>query len=380
MKSLSNYIIKQILIGYVLVTLGLMVILWLTQSLKFIEMVLSKGLPLTVFLKLTMLLMPQFFVVLSPISLFIATLFTYNRLITDRELVVMQAAGIGPVMLARPAIILGIIATMFGYIMNIYIAPQASRDFRELEWKVKNDVSHLMFKEGEFTTLPNKITVFINKHEDDGSLTGLMVSDERKADTKVTFTAEKGRIIYTNSGPKIIMINGTRQETNNKTNQYSHLEFKRYAVDFGNFNSKKNNRIAKASERDLSELLTLTEKDGIPEKLIYRYRVEAHKRLTNPVYNLVYVLVAIIGLLVSAFNRRGQNKIVSLTVLAMIILQSIQLGGYSVVKNNINLMSVIYLNTIIPIILGYYLLINITPYKINQLLKRFSRSNNNEKK
>jgi lipopolysaccharide export system permease protein len=379
MRSLSNYIIKQIFVGYVLVTLGLMIILWLTQSLKFIEMVLSKGLPLTVFLRLTLLLMPQFFVVLSPIALFIATLFTYNRLITDRELVVMQAAGIGPKMLSKPAIILGLIATLFGYIMNIYIAPQASRDFRALEWKVKNDVSHLMFKEGEFTNLPNKITVFINKHEDDGSISGLMVNDERKPDIKVTFTAEKGRIIYTNIGPKIIMVNGTRQEINNKTNQYSHLEFKRYAVDFGNFKSKKNTRIPKARERDLSELFTLTEKDGIPKKLISRYKVEAHKRLTNPVYNLIYVLVAIIGLLVSAFNRRGQNKIVSLTVLAMIILQSIQLSGYSIVKNNISLIPVIYLNTIIPIVLGYYLLINITPYKLNQLQKRFSRSKKNEK-
>jgi len=379
MRSLSNYIIKQILVGYILVALGLMVILWLTQSLKFIEMVLSKGLPLSVFLELTMLLMPQFFVVLSPIALFISTLFTYNRLITDRELVVMQAAGIGPKMLAKPAFILGIIATLFGYVMNIYIAPQAARDFRALEWKVKNDVSHLMFKEGEFTSLPNKITVFINKHEDDGSLSGLMVNDERKKDVKVTFTAEKGRIIYTNAGPKIIMVNGTRQEVNNVNNQYSHLEFKRYAVDFGTVKSKKNNRIPKARERDLSELLTLTVEDGVPAKLINRYKVEAHKRLTNPIYNLIYVLVAIIGLLVSAFNRRGQTKIVSLTVLTMILLQSIQLSGYSMVKNNVDLIPVIYSNTIVPLILGYYLLINTTPYKINQLVKRFSLDKKNEK-
>ena len=86
-----------------LVTFSLMSILWLTQSLRFVELVTNKGLPLSLFIKMTSCLMPRLFALLSPISLFVAVLFVYNRMLSDRELVVMKSAGISPWQNAKPA-------------------------------------------------------------------------------------------------------------------------------------------------------------------------------------------------------------------------------------------------------------------------------------
>lgn len=85
-----------------------MSILWLTQSLRFVELVTNKGLPLSLFIKMTSCLMPRLFSLLSPISVFVAVLFVYNRMLSDRELVVMQSAGISPWQNARPAIYFGL--------------------------------------------------------------------------------------------------------------------------------------------------------------------------------------------------------------------------------------------------------------------------------
>ena len=84
MKKLNLYITGQIAVGFLLVTFSLMAILWLTQSLRFIEMITNKGLPLAMFIKMTSCLMPRLFAILSPISLFVAVLFVYNRMLSDR--------------------------------------------------------------------------------------------------------------------------------------------------------------------------------------------------------------------------------------------------------------------------------------------------------
>ena len=66
------------MIGFLLVTFSLMSIIWLTQSLRFVELVTNKGLPVILFVKMTSLLMPRIFVILSPIALFVAILFVYT--------------------------------------------------------------------------------------------------------------------------------------------------------------------------------------------------------------------------------------------------------------------------------------------------------------
>ena len=153
MKKLNLYITKQIIIGFLLVSFSLMSIIWLSQSLRFLDMIASDGISVSVFVKLTSLLMPRIFSILAPISLFAAVLFVYNRMLADQELVVMKSAGISPWQLAQPAIWVGILLMFFNiWVMN-YGTPKAEIAFKNLQWKVRNNVSHLMLREGEFTNL-----------------------------------------------------------------------------------------------------------------------------------------------------------------------------------------------------------------------------------
>ena len=122
MKKLNIYIAKQIIVGFLLVSFSLMSIIWLTQSLRFVDLITNKGIAVSLFAKLTSLLMPRIFTILCPISLFAAVLFVYNRMLSDRELVVMKAAGITPWQNAKPAVFLGLAMACFNfYNMNVVI-------------------------------------------------------------------------------------------------------------------------------------------------------------------------------------------------------------------------------------------------------------------
>ena len=101
MGTLDRYVLRQVLIATVLVAATLTCAIWLTQSLRFVELIVNRGLTIGTFFYLTLLLLPSFLWLLLPISLFAAVLFTYLRLTTDSELVVMEGSGHLPT-LTRP--------------------------------------------------------------------------------------------------------------------------------------------------------------------------------------------------------------------------------------------------------------------------------------
>ena len=104
LSRIDRYIFSQLLVALLLVTTGLVALIWLTQSLRFIQIIVSHGLSPFVFLRLTMLLVPSFVATILPITCFIVVLFVYTRLAGDRELTVMRAAGMSDYTLARPAL------------------------------------------------------------------------------------------------------------------------------------------------------------------------------------------------------------------------------------------------------------------------------------
>lgn len=349
-----------------LVVFSLLSMLWLTQSLRFVEMVTNKGLPLRLFIELTSLLMPQLFVVLSPIAVFAAVLFVYNRLLADRELVIMQAAGISPLRNAVPAFLVGIVLSFFAaYVQNIGI-PAAENAFRRLEWEVKNNISHLMFREGEFTSLKTGLTAFITKHEKDGSVSGILLVDETNPKQKITLSAQKGRIIYEQDHPHVILVNGARQEIDVDSNRFSSLNFERYSVDLGGF-AKGRLKPASVREKKIHELLGAQYNNSLSDAEKRKYIVEGHRRLTTPLYNLLFALLACTGLLIGNFNRRGQTKIICISVFFMILILGLDLIFTNLAGKFLYFLPLLYLNCLLPLLVCIYLLIFYNPFFINVL-------------
>src|SRR5437870_11503477 len=109
MKRLDRYILRQCFGVMIFVTAALSAAIWLAQSLRLVDLIVNRGLSIEVFLYLALLILPRFLDIVLPIGAFIAVLFIFNRLTSESELVVMRAAGLGPLALARPVFILAAI-------------------------------------------------------------------------------------------------------------------------------------------------------------------------------------------------------------------------------------------------------------------------------
>lgn len=369
MKIITKYILKQMLLGFVLVTTGLLMIVWLSQSLRLLDMLLNSKASVWLFIRLTMLMVPGYLSTISPLALFAVALFTYNRMIADRELIILRAAGMSPLQLAKPVYILGTLFTLIGFYISLIVVPDAVSGFRELRWKIQNDVSHLLLQEGEFNDVSFGITAYIRSRNDDNTLEGIILHDQRNRNTRVTLLAEKGLITYRNGVPQISMFNGSRQEVAQKTGRFSILYFDFYNLDFSTLNKQTINRLKNRGEMGLFELFNITTKEVFTEKNVREYKVEAYKRLALPFYNLSFMLIAAVGLLTGSFNRRGHTKRVIWTVVVMASLQIASLGAENLSVRTLACVPLIYIFAVAPIFICTYILKNSGTFSFRSVRK-----------
>lgn len=357
MSGLNKYILKQLLVGMILVTAGLTCIIWLTQSLKFVEMIVNRGLTTGVFMYFTMLLLPNFLSIVLPIALFTVIVFTYSKLITDRELVVMRAAGLSQHALAKPGLILTFIVVALGYLINIYLLPSSYRMFKELQWDIRNNYTQILLQEGAFNEASKDIIVYIRKRTPDGQLHGILVHDRRDKAKPYTLIAERGAMLKSEKGSRFVMYNGSRQEVDPETNQFSILYFDRYIFEMAATSNSSAGRFREPRERTIYELFNLDKDPDMEPRNIGKFKVEGHKRLISPVSALGYALVGLGILISSSFSRRTQSKQIILAAIIVVALQGGMLALENAAAKNLSLVPMLYVLGLLPVAGGYLLML-----------------------
>ncbi len=357
MSGITRYIFRQLAIGTLLVAIALAFIVWLTQSLQFLQFVINKGLAVGAWLKLTMLLMPWFISVILPAALFLVTLFVYNKLIMDRELVVVQAAGVSRFGLSRPALISAAAATVFGYLLTLFIVPATFQSFRTLQFSIRNDVSQIFLREGAFNQLSKDLTVYVRGRAENGDLLGLLIHDTRAPDAALTIMAERGAVGRAESGSRVLLFNGSRQSLEPGTGNLSVLYFESYALDFGALQGSGESRYESNRERGTWDLLTATPEDGRPARISIRMRAEGHQRLTDPLNALGFTCIALAFLLTGGFNKRGQTRRIVGAIGAVVLLQSAALGAANLAGKDSLFTPLMYVVALLPVAAGLYIIL-----------------------
>ena len=300
---IDRYVFRQLLLALIATTGGLAALIWLTQSLRFVELVVNRGLSLGVFLELTGLLIPSFVAVILPITTFVVVQFVYQRLQGDRELTVMRAAGLSPLGLARPGLAAAALAIGFGYLLNLWIVPSSLTAFREFQWEIRNRMVAFLLQEGVFTAVSDDLTVYVRSRDPEGTLHGILVDDARQKNSHATILAERGQLVEGASGPRVLLINGSRQEIDRQTGRLNLLTFAENSIDLTQ-NAKDEQRFRDSAEMSLHELLhpdmAVVSARDVPKLL-----VEAHKRLSGPLTAASFALVALVSVLTGTFRRHG---------------------------------------------------------------------------
>jgi lipopolysaccharide export system permease protein len=353
MPVLTKYILRQLVWVTVFITLALTMAVWLSQSLRFLDFIVNRGLPVSDFLALMSLMLPRFFGVVLPIATFVAVLFVYNKLANESELAVMRAAGLSQWQVAKPGVILAVGLTGVVYAVSLYFFPASYREFKDLQYDMRHNYASVLLQEGVFNAFGNDLTIYVRARTGDGALRGVMVHDARE-DPAVTLLAERGAIVETDAGPRVLLIHGSRQSVDEGEDKLSMLYFDRYTVDIEQLQRSIANRWRQPEERYLQHLLWPrdTERD---QRYANELIAEGHRRLQYPLYTLAFAFIGLASILAGEFSRHGQAKRIGLAVAAVAALQAGQLALVDLAIGNLALAPLGYviagLATTVPLII-----------------------------
>src|SRR5882757_3249920 len=292
MGSIGAYIFRTTFGAFLVVLISLTAVIWVTQALRDIDLMTSQGQTILVFIGITGLIVPLLVLVIAPIALLIAVAHTLNKMSTDSEIIVMNAAGMSPWVLFRAFLSVAVVVSILVTAISAYAAPKGLRMLRDWLTEVRANVVSTIVQPGRFTAIESGVTIHIRERRANGELVGIFLDDRRDPNERRTVLAENGELIDNDNGTFLVLQQGTVQRHEIKERDPAMVKFERYAFDLSQFAGGPQAVKYSIRERYLWQLIFPDPKDPFLIEQPGPFRAELHDRLIAPLYPLAFVVIA----------------------------------------------------------------------------------------
>ncbi|MDB5491331.1 MAG: hypothetical protein JWO78_1180 [Micavibrio sp.] len=374
----DRYLFKTLALATVFISVTLAVVIFLTQSLRQLELVMDSGASGGIFLMLTLLALPRFFEIILPIAVMAAVVFTYHRMTMDSELVVMRSTGASPGMLARPALQVAGIVMVIIFIMTAWLGPVTLSNMQNLKQVIKAQYSNLFFREGVFNPVGNTdkggLTIFVRDHTPTGDLKGLMIYDNRPQNkVPVTIMAKRGALRFDKAGQHVDVFDGSRQTYDAATGRMTRLDFAKNTIDMPQGSGAVDAHWREPDERTLWELFTPDLNSADDRNAKWEFTIEAHRRIISPLLAPAFALIGLSFLLLGPIDRRGMGRRITAAVTSVCLIEALYITAFNLSKASVFGLVLMYVLVFTPIILGLFFLNARSEGLQHRLLRLLSR-------
>lgn len=347
MSLVERYVFRTSGIAF-LTALGVLTsMIWITQALHEFDLLTTKGQSFLIFLGVTSLTIPSLIMVIAPIALFVAVLYSLNRLSTDSELIVMSASGLSPGRLLRPFAALTALTMLLVGTMSFYLSPWSFRELRLLITQVRADFLTRVVREGAFTTLEDGFVFHYRERGPAGELLGVFMQDRRDPQRVATYLAEKGQTLTVGDSSFLVLDKGNVQTQQPGARDVSTVAFASYAVDLAQFGPDSGSVVLRPRERTTRQLFRLDPKDAYVKRQRGRFRAELNDRFVNPLYALTFGLIAFAALGEARTTRQGRGTAM---LSAVIVVLLVRVAGFAASNLTVKVAAAATLVYLIPLL------------------------------
>ncbi len=360
---LQNYILKNILITAANITIILLSMVWLVQSLRQIDLIIENGASLLDFIYISILPAPLWIMMIIPMSTLFSVLLIFNKFTNDKETLMFQFSGASIFQIIQPIFLVCLLNFLFVTAINFYVIPKSYGEFKSKQFELRNNISHIFLREGVFNDLQKGLTILIDKRISKFDLEGIFIYDTRNAQKEVDIFAKNGKILLSSTGPVFQLLNGSRRETEKNGSILNELSFKNYTINISRKQTDPKYRWLDANEKSIFQLLNENDLNS---------RVEAHFRLAYPLLTFTLPLIAIVGFLSFKNLNRNLIKIISASLMLSFLIQILLVSARSFTITNPSIWFIFYLVPIIPILLSFLFIIFKNKISSNKFLSQNS--------
>ncbi len=316
MTRIERYVLRTATTAFLAGLVVLTGVIWITQALRQIDLLTSKGQTILIFLLMTGLALPSLVAIIAPVALFAGTLYTLNKLNGDSELVVMAASGVSPATLLRPLALLSV--AVFAVVATIYIQllPRSFVAIENLTTFVRADFISNFARPGAFSNLEQGFVFHYRERTQDGALRGVFMQDRRDLAHVSTYIAEAGKTLEKDGESYLQLSKGVLLRPHSAGDS-AMVSFDDYTIDLAQFANAVSS-IKRPRERSTAELLAPDAKDQADPAVAGHVREELLDRLASPLYALVAGLFAFAALGEARTTRQGRGLAIGAAILAFV--------------------------------------------------------------
>lgn len=356
MRTLDRYIFRQMLLPVGGAIAALTAIALISQSLTQFELIIERGQDAWTFIKVTLLSMPLLSGLIFPIALFVGSLVALTRMQGEHEFTAAFASGVPLRQAASPIVRIGVYFFLISLASNLFLQPWASRQMREELFRVRTDLVSSLVKEGEFSTSPSGLTIYVQRIDQNGLLRQIFIRTPTATNGQDrTYAAREGKITTIDGASILVMRDGSTQQVSGDS-ILDHTTFDQYSMDISSFFASDDYLDLKESDRYLHELffpnLNLPGEGGDYERENRgKFTAEGHGRIASPLYTITFIILAITAVLGGRYSRNGYAGRIAIAAAAAV---TARLGGMVVqtISADIALLNIVqYVIPLIPIML-----------------------------
>jgi lipopolysaccharide export system permease protein len=349
--------LSQLLMLFGFFSLILVMVYWINRAVVLFDQLIADGQSAVVFLEFTALSLPSVIRLALPLAAFAASVYVTNRLVSDSEMVAVQATGYSCFRLARPVLYFGIIVALLMTVLMHFLVPLSSARLAERQADISQNLTARLLQEGQFLEPLDGITVYIREVTPAGELRDVLLSDNRDVANQITYTAAQAYLVRTEDSAQLVMRNGLAQTLRTSDKQLFTTSFEDFALNIGGLFQTPATRRPRVSELMTWDLMRPTpEMAAAVRQTPARMISDAHNRISQSILGAVAALLGFAALMVGGFSRFGLWKQVVFAIFLIIVVKALETAGLNAARSNPALWAASYLPSIAGFMIVYALL------------------------
>ena len=309
--TISRYLIGAILPYFVFSWLLLSVILFVQQAARFADIFFSANIPTTLVSQLTLALVPNVIAFTCPMAVLVGVIIGLSKMQADSELVAIRASGVGNLQITIPVLLVGILLSVFAFVINLYGVPIAARIVRKVAIQTAIYKLESPIEPGVFNTEVAGYTIYVR----DGDISAgrwkniFVHNEDEKTGTVNLITSRNGRIDSSGELSELVLENSVKTTFNNSPGQRKFVSENIGDIRFA-IQTRRGDLIQKLSSAELTpEELGLSQLSEYASGKEGPERTEAQilwqRRIVLSITPLIFCLLG--AALILRFNRRGKG-------------------------------------------------------------------------
>ncbi|WP_417425958.1 LptF/LptG family permease [Hoeflea sp.] len=306
MKQIERYILRRMasLTFWSLTAATLLVMT--TQVLIRVDVLTTTGQAFGAFMMLAGTLVPSVVSIVAPFALLIGVGQVLSGMNADSELVVIEAAGVRPVTVLKPVLVLSVAVSILVLLVANFVEPWSNRKLYDVLAQAQSDLFSVAVRSGTFMQLEDGLYVQVNEKLPGGVLGGIFLSDTRTKGTEAIYYAKSGVIKSNGDTDILFLMDGELQQRDLSNDQISIVTFTSYALDMAAFVPAGGSSARRPKEQPTSYLLSPPKDDHFFKEVPFLFKEELVQRFASWMYPLAFGLISFTFLGKARSNRHEQ--------------------------------------------------------------------------